>query len=63
MGDIGVDEIDLKIGCGLDACGLGWVPVAGCCEHGSNPSYPMKDMVFDYLSDKFIELIKPKHMG
>jgi hypothetical protein len=27
-----------KIGCGLDLFGLGYGPVAGCCEHGNELS-------------------------
>jgi hypothetical protein len=29
-------------GCGLDASGSGQGPVAGCCEHGSEPSGSIK---------------------
>jgi hypothetical protein len=28
--------------CGLDASGSGWGPVAGCCEHGNEPSGSIK---------------------
>jgi hypothetical protein len=28
--------------CGLDSCGLGWVPVEGSCEHGNEPSSTLK---------------------
>jgi hypothetical protein len=32
--------------CGLDACGLGKGPVAGCCEHGNEPSDSIKGREF-----------------
>jgi hypothetical protein len=28
--------------CGLDACSSGSGPVAGCCEHGNEPSGSIK---------------------
>jgi hypothetical protein len=28
--------------CGVDACGSGQVPVAGCCEHGNEHSDSIK---------------------
>jgi hypothetical protein len=37
---------------GLDSSGSGWRPVAGCCEHGNEPSGSIKGMEFlDQLSD------------
>jgi hypothetical protein len=30
--------------CGLDASGLGQRPVAGCCEHGNEPSRSMESV-------------------
>jgi hypothetical protein len=41
VGDLGVSgRIILKVilrkyGCGMDSCGSGYRPVAGCCEHGN----------------------------
>jgi hypothetical protein len=29
-------------GCGLDSSGSGYGPVAGCCEHGNEPSGSIK---------------------
>jgi len=38
--------------CGLDACGSGKGPVAGCCEHGNEPSGYIKEGGFlDQPSD------------
>jgi hypothetical protein len=28
--------------CGLDSCGSVYGPVAGCCEHGNEPSVSIK---------------------
>jgi len=33
-------------GRGLDAYGSGYGPVAGCCEHGNEPSDFMKDGMY-----------------
>jgi hypothetical protein len=32
------DDIRIDKETGLDSCGSGWDPVAGCCEHGNDPS-------------------------
>jgi hypothetical protein len=32
--------------CGLNASGSGLGSVAGCCEHGNEPSVPIKDREF-----------------
>jgi len=31
-----------EVGCGLDSSDLGWGQVAGCCEHGNEPSGSIK---------------------
>jgi hypothetical protein len=38
-------------GCGLNSQGAGQGPVAGCCEHGNEPSGSINVGVFDKLSD------------
>jgi hypothetical protein len=38
--------------CGLDSCGSGEGPVAGCCEDGNEPSGSIRGEEFrDQLSD------------
>jgi hypothetical protein len=38
--------------CGVDAGGTGQWPAAGCCEHGYEPSGPIKGGKFlDYMGD------------
>jgi hypothetical protein len=37
--------------CELDATGLGWGPVEGCCEHGNEPWGFVKGEFLDPLSD------------
>jgi hypothetical protein len=40
------------VSCGLDISGSGQGPVAGCCEHGDEPSGSVKGAIFlDQLSD------------
>jgi hypothetical protein len=40
-------KMDLgEIGCGLDSSGSGQGPVAGCCDHGNEPSGSKKGWEF-----------------